>query len=106
MAAVYSTLLIANKDFTGEAAFEVPDGVRCVVRDIDCVVGVLEGGQSVWAYDTDGVQFWGFTYGISGNPFSSAQWRGRQVIDGPGFFYISTDASADIRSSGYLLSLP
>jgi hypothetical protein len=100
---LYSRVLIANHAFTGEAALEVPAGFTVVVRDIDAVVGI-GAGAAVWAYDTDGVQFWGVNFGVTTYNFNTLSWRGRQVIPGPGYFYISTDASADIRASGYLLS--
>jgi hypothetical protein len=100
---LYSSLLIANAAFTGEATFEVPSNITLVVRDIDAVVGI-QVGTSVWAYDTAGVMFWGVNFGVTSLPFNTLSWRGRQVIPGPGFFNISTSASADIRASGYLLS--
>jgi hypothetical protein len=100
---LYSRVLLAEHDFTGESAFEVPAGLTVVVRDIDVVTGVSLGG-TVWAYDSDGVQFWGYTQTSLTGGKQWAGWRGRQVIPGPGFFYISSDYSADFRSSGYLLS--
>lgn len=102
---LYSSVLIANHGFTGEAALEIPVSTVCVVRDIDVVVGIT-AGLAVWAYDTDGVQFWGYTWGATTYTKQTASWRGRQVIPGPGYFYISTDGAADIRASGYLLSAP
>lgn len=100
---LYSRVLIAETAFTGEASLEVPAGYTVVVRDIDAVAGISLGG-TVWAYDTDGVQFWGFTFtSISGGKVTGS-WRGRQVIPGPGYVYISSDFSADFRASGYLLS--
>lgn len=100
---LYSAVLIASHAFTGEASLEVPDGLVLVVRDIDAVVGV-QAGTSVWAYDNDGVQFWGVNFGVTTLPFNTLSWRGRQVIPGPSFLHISTSAAADIRASGYLLS--
>lgn len=102
---VYSTLLISEPGFTGEASLEIPSGDVCVVRSIDAVVGIT-AGLSVWAYGTDGAGFWGYTWGATTYAKQSASWRGRQVIPGPGFFYISTDGACDIRASGYILSAP
>jgi len=100
---LYSRVLIAETAFTGEASLEVPAGYTVVVRDIDAVAGISLGG-TVWAYDTDGVQFWGFTFAsISGGKVTGS-WRGRQVIPGPGFFNVTTDFACDVRASGYLLS--
>jgi len=100
---LYSRVLIANHAFTGEASFEIPAGFTVVVRDIDAVTGI-GAGCAVWAYDNDGVQFWGVNFGVTTYNFNTRSWRGRQVIPGPSFFHISTDASCDIRASGYLLS--
>lgn len=100
---LYSSVLIAETGFTGEATLEIPAGLTVVVRDIDAVVGI-QAGTSVWAYDTDGAQFWGINFGVTSLPFNTLSWRGRQVIPGPGFLHISTSASADIRASGYILS--
>lgn len=100
---VYSSVLIASSAFTGEVAFEIPDNVTCIVRDMDVVIHGVSDAASVWAYDTTGVQFWGVTTGLITDSFYWISWRGRQVIPGPGFFYMSTSASMDIRASGYLL---
>lgn len=100
---LYSTVLLAETGFTGEAALAIPAGFTVVVRDIDSVVGVSAGG-TIWAYDTGGVQFWGYTFGATLAGKTTSSWRGRQVIPGPGYFYISTDFDADFRASGYLLS--
>jgi len=100
---VYSRMLLGEHDFTGEASLEIPAGYTVVVRDIDAVAGISLGG-TVWAYDTDGVQFWGVTFSSISGGKDTLSWRGRQVIPGPGFFYISSDFSADFRASGYLLS--
>jgi len=100
---IYSSVLLAEHDFTGESALEIPAGVVCVVRDIDSVAGISLGG-TVWAYDTAGVQFWGYTFSSISGGKTTASWRGRQVIPGPGYFYISSDFSADFRASGYLLN--
>lgn len=102
---VYSSVLIAVHAFTGEASLEIPASTIAVVRDIDAVVNV-QAGTSIWAYDNDGVQFWGVTFGATSLPFNTLSWRGRQVIPGPSFLHISTDASADVRCSGYILSGP
>jgi hypothetical protein len=102
-APIYSALLLAESGFEGEAAFEVPEGITLIVRDIDVVAGISLGGQ-VWAYDTDGAQFWGYTFTeVTGGKVSAA-WRGRQAIPGPGYFYVSTDFTCDFRASGYLLT--
>lgn len=102
---LYSYKLLAEHAFTGETSLEIPAGLTLVVRSMDTVVGIQEG-TSVWAYDTDGVQFWGVTFGVTADPFTTLSWRGHQVIPGPGFFYMSSSASADIRASGFLLSGP
>jgi len=99
----YSHVLLAETGFTGEASFEVPAGQLVVVRDIDAVVGIT-AGLSIWAYDTIGAQFWGYTWGATTYTKQTASWRGRQVIPGPGYFYISTDGECDFRASGYILS--
>lgn len=99
---VYSTLLHSLSGFVGEAAFLVPAGQIVVVRDIDVVVGI-SAGVLVWAYDTSGAQFWAKDFGVTTAGKTWDGWRGRQVIPGPGFFYISTDAACDVRASGYLL---
>ena len=100
---LYSSVLIAETAFTGEAALEIPADRTIVVRRIDAVVGISAGG-TVWAYDTAGVQFWGYTFGAVLGGKQTASWDGRQVIPGPGYFYISSDFSADFRASGYVLS--
>lgn len=82
---------------------ELGAGDVMVVRDIDAVAGASAGGL-VWAYDTEGVQFWAYSFGTILSGKETASWRGRQVIVGPGFFYISTDFACDVRASGYLLS--
>lgn len=102
---IYSSVLIANAGFTGEASFEIPVDTVLIVRDIDCVAGISAGGL-VWAYDTEGVQLWANLFGVIGAGKQWAGWRGRQVIPSPGFFYISTDFECDIRASGYILSAP
>jgi hypothetical protein len=99
---VYSAVLIAEHDFDGEVSLEIPDGVTVVVRDIDVVTGVTYGG-TVWAYDTNGVQFWGYTVNAITGGKQTASWRGRQVIPGPGYVYINSDFRADFRMSGYIL---
>ena len=102
---VYSYVLLANTGFMGTATLDVPAGSVVVVRDIDAVVGITAGG-TIWAYDTNGVQFWGYTFGATLFGKFTASWRGRQVIPGPGTFSITTDYSADFRASGYILSQP
>jgi hypothetical protein len=101
---LYSKLLIANKDFTGEAAFEVPPNLTVVVRDIDAVLKGPAAGGTVWAYDTAGVQFYAQEFPVFTAELYWVSWRGRQVVPGPGFVYLSTDAEMDIRMSGYLLA--
>lgn len=100
---LYSKLLLAETGFTGEASLEVPAGYTVVVRDIDVVVGIT-AGLAVWAYDTTGAQFFGYTWGATTYTKQTASWRGRQVIPGPGYFYVSCDGECDFRASGYLLS--
>jgi len=100
---VYSSVLIASSAFTGEVAFEIPSGVTCIVRDMDAVQKGPGLGATVWAYDTTGVQFWASTLPSFVDLLYWVSWRGRQVIPGPGFFYMSTTADMDIRASGYLL---
>lgn len=100
---LYSYLFLAESGFTGEAAFEIPDGLVAVVRDIDVVAGISVGGQ-VWAYDTAGHQFWANTFTEITGGKVWAGFRGRQVVPGPGYVYVSTDFACDFRCSGYLLS--
>lgn len=100
---LYSTVLISESGFTGEATLEVPAGFTVVVRDIDAVAGISVG-LAVFAYGTDGAKFWGVNFGTVTDDFDTLSWRGRQVIPGPGTFNISTTAACDIRASGYLLS--
>ena len=100
---IYSSLLLAKHDFTGEASLEIPTGVVCVVRDIDAVVGISSGG-TLWAYDNAGVQFWGYTFGTVLAGKQTASWRGRQVLVGPDYLHVSTDFSGDFRVSGYLFN--
>jgi hypothetical protein len=102
VATIYSRVLLAEAGFIGEAALEIPDGFVCVVRDIDLVYGIAVG-LTAWAYDTSGIKFWGVV--VSGDhTFTTVSWRGRQVIPGPGFVYLSTNAACDFRMSGYLLT--
>jgi len=100
---LYSSLLLSETGFEGEAAFEVPEGITCVVRDIDAVAGISVGGL-VWAYDTSGAQFWAYEFGTDISVKQWQGWRGRQIIPGPGYFYVSSDFVCDFRASGYLLS--
>jgi hypothetical protein len=100
---LYSSVLLAEGGFTGEAALEIPDGLVCVVRDIDAVAGISLGGL-VWAYDTNGVQFAALSFEPDLSVKQWSPWRGRQVIPGPGYFYISSDFECDFRASGYMLS--
>lgn len=100
---LYSAFLMGETGFTGEASLAIPAGLTLVVRDIDAVIGISLGG-TIWAYDTNGIQFWGYTFSTLAAGKQTASWRGRQVIPGPGFFYISTDYAADFRASGYVLS--
>lgn len=102
---VYSSQLIAETGFTGTATLEIPAGVVCVVRDIDAVAGVGIGA-SVWAYDNAGVKFAANTFSTVTVTFALWSWRGRQVLEGPDFLHLSTDAALDIRASGYLLNAP
>ena len=101
---LYSKLFLTENDFTGEAAFEVPSNYTAVVRDIDATVKGPSAGAFIWAYDTDGVQFWAWASGVVTDPAVANGWRGRQVIPGPGYLYISTDADVSFRASGYLLT--
>jgi hypothetical protein len=103
---IYSSVLIASKDLLGEVALEVPDGLVCVVRDMDAVQKGPGIGATVWSYDTDGVQFWAETLPSFIDLLYWTSWRGRQVIPGPGFFYMSTTVEMDVRASGYLLTRP
>lgn len=100
---LYSKLIIANTAFTGEAAFEIPPDLTLVVRDMDATIKGPSLGGTVWAYDTDGVIFWADTFATITLLLDWTSWRGRQVIPGPGFFYMSTTADMSIRASGYLL---
>lgn len=100
---LYSRVLLSESGFTGEASLEVPSGYTVVVRDIDVVAGISVG-IAAWAYGTDGAKFWGVNFGTVTSDFTTQSWRGRQVVPGPGYFYISTSAACDIRASGYLLS--
>lgn len=105
MLPVYSQLFHAVHSFIGVSNFEIPAGQRAIVRDIDLVVGI-SAGITLIAADGSRNQFWGLTTDVVGAGKRTYSWRGRQVIDGPGFFTIDVDAECDFRSSGYLLSLP
>lgn len=102
-APVYSQPFIIGTGDFGELSFEVNDVSVIIVRDIDVVVGTGIGA-SWWAYDTDGCQFAGGTFDESVLPKNWQGWRGRQVIWGPGFVYLSVDAAVEgARMSGYVL---
>jgi hypothetical protein len=103
---VYSKVFIAEAALDGEASYEIPANMTAIVRDIDWVYDGPDPalGASVWAYDTDGVQFYGIYNTAIENIFFWQSWRGRQVIPGPGFVYISSDFTVNARVSGYLLS--
>lgn len=102
---IYSSELVAINDDTGEFSLEIPAGVVCVARDIDATVGIQDGTE-VWAYDGAGVVFWGVKFGLTTADFNTLSWRGRQVIAGPSFVYISSSANCWARMSGYLLNAP
>jgi hypothetical protein len=100
---VYSSVLIASTAFTGEVAFEVPENVNCIVRDMDVTQKGPSVGGTTWAYDTTGVIFWAETLPSVIDLLFWTSWRGRQVIPGPGFFYMSSTEDMSLRASGYLL---
>jgi hypothetical protein len=102
---VYSTVFITNPALDGEASYEILAGYTAVVRDIDVVWDGPDPivGPAAWAYDTIGTQFWGVYETEITDLFVTWSWRGRQVIPGPGFVYLSTDNTANARMSGYLL---
>lgn len=102
--AVYSTRFIAESGFTGSAAFEVPDGYRAVVRDIDAVCFTSEG-PTIEAGIGDSAVFWAFTYGVV-LLVNAQSWRGRVVLNPGEQLVILTNAPLDFVASGYLLSLP
>jgi len=101
---VYSTLLIDSPGLSGSAAFLVPPGYICVVRDIDAVWFTGIGG-TVEAGRGGAAVFWG----VSQDPvllLATASWRGRHVIPEGDQLVIATSQPADVSASGFLLSLP
>jgi len=102
---IYSSFLVGATEYLGTQTLEIPSGAVCVVRDIDAVCGTGIGA-SIWAYDNAGIKFWGVTFAVSDLVFTTASWRGRQVLPGPDFLHITTDSALDFRCSGYLLSGP
>lgn len=102
MAAVYSTPFLQLPSFSGTATYAVPVGMLIVVRDIDVVYGSVVDLE-VTAEDGSGCKFFGDTLN-GGFGKSTASWRGRQVIRGPGLLRVSANATCDVRVSGYLLA--
>lgn len=105
-AAVYSTWFLRSNNLGAAEIYQVPEGYRAIVRDVDFFCDGTASSSSAFFFDYDaGAIIWYVTF--AGN--SDAQgWRGRQVFDPGARFAIEGGGTPAIhaRVCGYLLTLP
>jgi hypothetical protein len=101
--ALYSERFIAEQGLVGVAAFTVPVGKRCVVRDINLYNG---GGLTTTTAIWHGSVGQAMALWSSNLQPSDAFFVGRQVFYAGESFDITTTGAWDVTVSGYLLDAP
>ena len=99
---IYSRSLVAAAGLSGTVTSVVPAGTTVVIRDVDVTLGV-SAGVLVTLVGANGQVIWAWSSGVTTDK-TSAQWRGRQVIEAGQTFSVVTSAPADVTVSGYVLA--
>jgi hypothetical protein len=98
--------LVAQLGAGDNDSFTVPQGVVCVVRDIDVVWNDTAAGLVYAAIESvDGVgpvHF--FEHEFAGGLNQWMGWRGRQVLEAGDILLCSVSGQGSLVASGYLLS--
>ena len=100
---LYSTNLLALRDFSGNEAVPAPPGTVLVIRDIDVYYGGLLAPQFNASGDA-GQVFASNTWAPASPGLYS--WRGRYVTRPSGLISVFAEFGMDISVSGYVLSAP